>query len=139
MHNYFATNNAADVHFLQYTMFLVIFNNLNKKFFDWVNKILVAVNNYIMIKSNKKIKLIHNFEMEYSHQIVLPSIIKDKDISAMFCGLVAIVKQQAEFKSKQLNQQKDSAYNVLLKMYLNTLKKMNFYKSLYLKEKSKVV
>lgn len=57
----------------------------------------------------------------------------------MFCGLVAIVKQQAEFKSKQVSQRKDSAYNVLLKMYLNTLKKMNFYKSLYLKEKSKVV
>lgn len=57
----------------------------------------------------------------------------------MFCGLVAIVKQQAEFKSKQLNQQKDSAYKALLKMYLSALKKMNFYKSLYLKEKSKVV
>lgn len=92
-----------------------------------------------MLKSSKKISLIKNFKMEYSHQLVMPGIIKDRDISAMFCGLVAIVKQQAEFKSKQLNQQKDSAYKALLKMYLSALKKMNFYKSLYLKEKSKAI
>lgn len=91
------------------------------------------------IKSQKRIKLIHNFKMEYNQQIVFPSLIKDKDISAMFCGLISIVKQQAKFDAQKSNEQKNSAYQALLKMYLNTLKQMNEYKSLYLKEKSKTV
>ena len=71
--------------------------------------------------------------MEYTTTYVFPSVIQDKDISAMFCGLLSIVKQQAQHESKKLNQQKDSAYKALLKMYLNTLKQMNWYKTQYLK------
>ncbi len=90
-----------------------------------------------ILKSKKPIKIIHNFKMEYNKQIIFPNLIKDRDISAMFCGLISIVKQQAKFDAQKSTEQKDSAYKALLKMYLNTLKQMNEYKSLYLKEKSK--
>lgn len=87
-----------------------------------------------ILKSTKQVSIVKNFKMEYNRQIIFPNIIKDRDISAMFCGLISIVKQQAKFDAQKNNEQKDSAYKALLNMYLNTLKKMNYYKSLYLKD-----
>lgn len=86
-----------------------------------------------MIKQAKQIKLIKNFKMEYPQTIFLPQIIKDSDISAMFCGLIGLIKSQTKFKLKQEHEQTYTSYRELLKMYKLALKKMNMYKTLYFK------
>lgn len=96
-------------------------------------------NNCLMIKTAKNIKLIKEFKMEYATKMVFPSLIKDSDISAMFCGLLSIVRQQAKQKLNIANREQTCAYQELLRMYLHTLKEMNNYKYLYLKEKAKSV
>lgn len=86
-----------------------------------------------MIKQLKRIKLIKGFKMEYPRTIFLPQIIKDSDISAMFCGLIGLIKSQTKSKLREEYEQSNTSYRELLKMYKNTLRKMNMYKTLYLK------
>lgn len=89
-----------------------------------------------MIKQKKHIKLIKNFKLEYPTITYLPNIIKDSDISAMFCGLISLIKTQAKSNCKQETARIYNSYYELLKMYKNAIRKMNMYKSLYIKAMS---
>jgi len=84
-----------------------------------------------MIKIHKNIKLLKNFKMEYPVTYILPSNIDDKDINAMFCGVLRLMKMQAKQEANAENVYNKTAYNFLLKMYLSAVKNMNKYKALY--------
>lgn len=92
----------------------------------------IMVNNLIMIKTYKKVKLIKHFVMEHSITKFMPSAIKDKDITAMFQGLFAIMQTHATNQAKRECEKNESSYNHLLRLYLNAVKTMNKYKNLYL-------
>lgn len=83
-----------------------------------------------MIKQKLKIKLIKNFKMEYTQKLVLPNVIREKDIYAMFSGLLTLTKQLAENNAKKTQLHNEYSYKILLKMYLNAVKEKNKYKSL---------
>lgn len=86
-----------------------------------------------MIKSKKIIKLSKCFKMQITQTLKMPSVIKDKDIYAMFCGLISIIKSQANLDAENRQKHTDYAYQYLLKMYENAVKNMNKYKALYFK------
>lgn len=88
-----------------------------------------------MIKLDKNIKIVKNFQMEYPTAQAMPSNIDDKDINAMFCGVLRLMKIQAK---QQINTEiinSKNSYNYLLKMYLLAVKNMNKYKKMYFKLK----
>ena len=84
-----------------------------------------------MIKTYKQISLKKNFKMEIYSPLKMPSIIKEQDLYAMFCGLLTIVKTQAKEEAKKLQNHTNNAYNHLLNMYVQAVKNLNKYKSLY--------
>lgn len=84
-----------------------------------------------MIKSERNIKLIKNFKMEYPTVHILPSNIEESDVNAMFCGILKIIKMQAKQQANAENCYNQYAYNFLLNMYQKAVKNMNKYKALY--------
>ena len=86
-----------------------------------------------MIKQHKKITLIKNYKLESYNPIVIPTIIKEKDIYSMFSGLLSLVKEMATAEAKKTQIHKDASYTHLLKMYVKAVREMNRYKALYLK------
>ena len=90
-----------------------------------------------MLKSLKKVNIIKEFSMEYSVQTINPAFVKDEDIYAIFSGLFKMMQNHANRQATLKQKHNEQSYNFLLKMYLNTLKSMNKYKTLYLESTSK--
>ena len=100
-------------------------------------KFLKAVNNSYMIKLHKNIKITKNFTMEYPTTQVLQSNIAEQDISAMFCGVFKLMQMQAKQKANAELLNSNNAYKFLLNMYLQAVKNMNKYKTLYFENLNK--
>ena len=88
-----------------------------------------------MLKQNKKFNLTKNYEMVVTNQITMPSVVQEKDIFSLFSGLMMMVKTHAKKEAEKDRLHSDFAYEHLLKMYLESVKKMNKYKAM-LKERN---
>ena len=101
-------------------------------------KILLLVKDLSMIKSKLKVKISKNYEMEITKKLVMPSVVKEKDIYSLFSGLLMMIKDFSKKEAEKQMIHNDLSYNHLLKMYLNSLEKMNRYKAILKENKIEI-